>query len=79
MKMPWLSELSPRSAEVILGYAREQPGAAAKVMWMGETERMAKLMDECDKAKAANLQTSSVSTRCEGIRHCKFPRLCHRC
>ena len=34
---------------------------------MGETERMAKLMDECDKAKAANLQTSRCPPGVKGF------------
>ena len=37
------------------------------VMWMGKTERMAKLMDECFKTKAANLQTNRCPPRVIGV------------
>ena len=50
----------PVASVIILGYAGKQSGAATTVMWMGKTERMAKLMDKCDKAKAPYLQTIGV-------------------
>src|SRR5262245_39641341 len=44
-------------------YKRETSAA----MWMGQTERMAKLMDESLKAKAARLRTRQCPPRPNGV------------